>query len=105
MMTTIMAAACAATVLLMPHATADPGNTGSGVAFADILDEQGIPYTTRADAVMQALSLCSYMSRPGASTAQGILTVSDDNPEWTIADAAVFVREAHKMFCPGFDVS
>ena len=88
-----VAAAGLATALAAP-AFADPND---GI-FINVLEDQGIPFSSEENAIGLATAVCDYMDA-GQAPAQVAVEISAP-AGWTVEQSGFFVGAATQTYCP-----
>ena len=89
----------AAVIALAAPAQADTGNSGPNAGFLSALDQAGITYHDRADAVAVGKKACELMDQ-GINENDVIRNVAESNPGFTMSAAAQFTMIAASSYCP-----
>jgi Protein of unknown function (DUF732) len=89
----VTAGAALATAMATP-ANADPT---TDAIFIEVLDEQGIPYTSASDAIAVANGVCVFMSE-GNSLEGAVLQVSEESG-LGVEESGFFVGAATQAYC------
>jgi hypothetical protein len=94
-------ASFAAVIGLAAPAQADPGGTDSGpdATFLAALHRAGITYQNGADAVAVGKKACDLMGQ-GQSETDVVKSMTEQNPGFTLSDAAKFTAIAASTYCP-----
>jgi len=96
-----MLAGFAAVIGVAAPAQADPGRTNSSpdASFLAALDNAGITYQSKADAVVAGKRACALMDQ-GHPASDVIKSVSASNPGFTMDSATKFTAIATSTYCP-----
>jgi hypothetical protein len=92
-----VAAAAALGMGLAAPAFADPE---TDAIFVGVLDDEGIPYTSAADAITVANAVCEFMG-DGNSLTDATLQVSEESG-LGVEDSGFFVGAATAAYCPAY---
>jgi hypothetical protein len=97
----VLLASFAAVVGMATPALADPNsnNSGSDASFLAALDNAGITYRDRADAIAAGKRACALMDQ-GHPASDVIKSVSESNPGFTMDSATKFTAIATSTYCP-----
>ena len=88
--------AAGATVSVAP-AHADPVYDQN---FIDYLNQSGVPFKNRTDAIRTAKQFCLDMSRQGGTTYKAANNLMKQEG-WTQSEAQNFIKAAVPTYCPG----
>lgn len=97
----VVLASFAAVIGVAAPAQADPGgaNSGPDANFLSALDNAGITYQSKADAVAAGKRACALMDQ-GHPASDVIKSVSASNPGFTMDSATKFTAIATSIYCP-----